>query len=769
MSKNQYTIQLTDVCCFNAENSVLLLKNLNLEIDPGSIVAVYSVNPEETKAFLRVVSKQQNPTHGKIDWIAQGVNKNKQKQPAVVSASFFENDYFPELQLIDNLYLGRHEFNLKKIFKPSMLVDHAEKLYSEFDCNQSLLSPGDLLSHEQRANASLIRGYITNADGYIFDHVISALLPNVLEKFIIKSSDASRQGCSTLFSVEKLSEDLSFVSHILILNEGAQVYYGSIKSLTDGQIRCIAANRITAFRDTVITVMEDISRSSDNIEFFVESMLEFICRLNTDSSAFVCYNNSENNNKVIENGLALTLDEISKIEVLMNGKNSIEQKFIDVSGKRYQLTPLFHHSPFKVSASIDYLAIAEDFADEKKIQVLIEEFEYFYTKFIREINLKELQNQGNRLDLLGTLAGEIVHDLNNSLFAIMGSIQLIKLKNSDAALNQHINVISDVVASTQSLSNKLLSFSKKGLTEFRNLSVHDLLDNAMMVVRSTSSKKCRINNIYHGAEFIVNGDEKELQNAFLNILLNSVEAVSSDDGKVQIETFNFTNSNDEVGVDGRLLPEEAVGISVADNGRGISEEIIKNIFDPFFTTSHDENDSGLGLAIAYGSIKEHKGNITVQSDADVGTQFKIYLPLKEVAQIHELESQEKIQAIRSPKTKSILICDDNENVRRVMATMLKSLKYDVLMANDAAQCLEKYRENINDVALIILDDIMPNMTGRECFYELKKINNNIKVVIITGYRQTNYPEKIFKDGLLDLLRKPISIEQLSDCLRRCLN
>ena len=207
-----------------------------------------------------------------------------------------------------------------------------------------------------------------------------------------------------------------------------------------------------------------------------------------------------------------------------------------------------------------------------------------------------------------------------------------------------------------------------------------------------------------------------------------------------------------------------VKVSVTDTGVGIDRDVIERIFEPFFTTKDVGKGTGLGLASAYGIIKNHNGIIRVYSEINHGTTFNIYLPAS------ELEEAKEIQVITEmvKGDEAILLVDDEEATIQVEELMLKELGYQVIPALSGRQAVELYREKMVDLDLVALDMIMPEMNGRDTYDALKKINPNVKVLLISGYSLNKQIEELMDKGCNGFIQKPFDIIQLSQKLREVL-
>ncbi|MFC1556304.1 response regulator, partial [candidate division KSB1 bacterium] len=197
----------------------------------------------------------------------------------------------------------------------------------------------------------------------------------------------------------------------------------------------------------------------------------------------------------------------------------------------------------------------------------------------------------------------------------------------------------------------------------------------------------------------------------------------------------------------------------ADTGIGMLKDVQDRIFEPFYTTKGKARGTGLGLATVYGIVRNHGGDIKVESELGNGSVFTLYFPVtdKEVQ-----EKEEKKQIIKGNAT--ILLVDDEEDVRNLGSDILGKLGYTVILANDGVEALELYNEKRNEIDLILLDIIMPRLAGKETFAELMKLNSDVKIVLISGYSQDGKAMEILNDGAIGFIQKPFSMTDVSEML-----
>ena len=260
-------------------------------------------------------------------------------------------------------------------------------------------------------------------------------------------------------------------------------------------------------------------------------------------------------------------------------------------------------------------------------------------------------------------------------------------------------------------------------------------------------------------------NKTDIQNAIMNVVINSKDALSNG-GKIDIKvTTTFLDQVDPMMVNSEnFIIGEYVVIEIKDNGRGINQEDSDKIFEPFFTTKEKNKGTGIGLSSVLKTIKKSNGQLKFSSIVNVGTTFWLYLPITyDVAnEEQEIKHEENYHELLDENNNySILVVDDEEIVRTIVFEALTSIGLNVYDFSHPLEAIRFYEENYHKIDLVILDMMMPIMSGEETFYNLKEINPNILSIILSGYSSEGKVSKMLSSGVIDYLEKPISIDELS--------
>ena len=379
-------------------------------------------------------------------------------------------------------------------------------------------------------------------------------------------------------------------------------------------------------------------------------------------------------------------------------------------------------------------------------------------------NLESQLQQAQKMKAVGTLAGGLAHDFNNLLMGIQGNASLILLDmDSSHPHYEKLRNIEQYVRDGAELTGQLLGFARGGKYEVKPTDLNKLAKKSSGMFGRTK-KEIKIHKKYQQDIWMVEADQGQIEQTLLNIYVNAWQAMPGG-GEIYLQTENITLDREYL-EPYNLEPGNYVKISITDTGTGMDAETAKRVFDPFFTTKEMGRGTGLGLASAYGIIKNHNGFITVYSEEGIGTTFNIYLPaLGSVVDDQGVASGEE-QALMGDET--ILLVDDEELIIDVGGEILTFLGYTVFLARSGKEAIETYTEKQGEIDLVILDMIMPDMGGGETYDILKKINPGIKVLLSSGYSINGQAREILEQGCDGFIQKPFSIEQISQKIRELL-
>ena len=386
-----------------------------------------------------------------------------------------------------------------------------------------------------------------------------------------------------------------------------------------------------------------------------------------------------------------------------------------------------------------------------------------YEDITERSRLEQMLQQSQKFEAIGTLAGGIAHDFNNLLMGIQGraSLMSIDLEPSHPH-SEHINAIEDCIRSAADLTNQLLGFARGGKYEVRPIDINELLlESAAMFGRT--KKEIRIHTKLQNPPPVVAADKRQIEQVLLNLYVNAWQAMP-DDGDLYLET-RIVILDDAYCKPYQTKPGQYAKVSVTDTGIGMDESTLQLIFDPFFTTKEKGRGTGLGLASAYGIIKNHAGIITVNSQVGQGTTFNIYLPISDKAVYRDVPVETELVT----GVATVLLVDDEEMIIDAGKAMLEKLGYRVIVAKDGAQAVDTVKMKGDEIDLVIIDLVMPGMDGGKAFDLIRKLQPAIPVILISGYALSGQANDIMQRGCNGFIQKPFNISKLSQKVRKILD
>jgi two-component system, cell cycle sensor histidine kinase and response regulator CckA len=369
----------------------------------------------------------------------------------------------------------------------------------------------------------------------------------------------------------------------------------------------------------------------------------------------------------------------------------------------------------------------------------------------------QLQN-AERMESLGTLAGGIAHDFNNLLMGIQGRTSLLSMDLEGSPNIEHLKAIDQYIQSATDLTKQLLGFARGGKYEVKPTDINELvLKSANMFGRT--KKEIVIQTKFHNANIVVEVDRGQIEQVLLNLYVNAWQAMP-EGGTLRLETESVTLGA-KICKPYHLPTGHYVHVAVTDTGIGIDAKTLQRIFDPFFTTKEKGRGTGLGLASAYGIIKNHGGIINAHSEIGYGTTFNIYLPLCEESVANKLSSEEIIKN----GSETILLVDDEDMIIEVGQALLQRLGYRVIAAKSGKEAIDIVHHSASHIDLVILDMVMPGLDGGKTFDSIRGIRPDMPVMLCSGYAINERTNNIMRKGCNGFIQKPFSASKISQKIR----
>ncbi len=467
-----------------------------------------------------------------------------------------------------------------------------------------------------------------------------------------------------------------------------------------------------------------------------------------------------------------TAEEITKIDSIKAvGKsiydiapdfNEFADLHLDVLAKNEHV--IFNRVKFSFANGKTFKVIVYPLIDSEGMIIVIDD--------ITEMEKKESQlKQVQKMETVGTLAGGLAHDFNNILGGITGALSLLNYKiNNGVAISQ--NELAEKLAIIENSSNKaanvvqkLLSLSRSNEVDFKEVDLNLVVKDTLSILETSLDKSVEINAHYYTGEAKLFADGSQLEQALLNFCVNAGHAMTimrrngeKWGGNLNVDIDYLEGCDYLEKQSPKAVYDRYWVITISDNGVGMDSETLKKIFVPFFTTKEKDKGTGLGLAMSYSIIEQHKGFIDVYSEKGVGTTFKIFLPILDKG-IANVESKTNKKYYKGEGL--VLIVDDDAHIRDIASDILHQCGYKTLIATNGLEGLDVFAENMNDIKLVLLDLVMPKLDGKHTFLRMKELKDDIKVILSSGFKKDNRVNEIISLGVNDFIQKPYTFSKLS--------
>lgn len=368
---------------------------------------------------------------------------------------------------------------------------------------------------------------------------------------------------------------------------------------------------------------------------------------------------------------------------------------------------------------------------------------------------KDLQlQQSQKMEAIGRLAGGVAHDFNNLLTVMHGFSELIvRSMDPAAAPKKYAEEVIKAVERASGLTKQLLAFSRKQVLEPRVVSLNELVANLEKMLRRLIGKDVNLVTTLDPHLGYVKADPGQIEQVVMNLSVNARDAMPKG-GSLTIETAGIELDEQYARRSTDLRPGRYILLSVRDTGTGMDQATLARLFEPFFTTKDPGKGTGLGLSIVYGIVKQSHGHVAVTSEVGRGTTFKIYLPQVEAPNAGATVVEQAPVAVRGSET--VLVVDDEEQVRSLECGMLQASGYKVLSAADGREALRMCRESSEPIHLLVTDIIMPNMNGRELVRQALPLRPAMRVLFVSGYPDEMEISTEGSPQKTDFLQKPFT-------------
>jgi PAS domain S-box-containing protein len=408
---------------------------------------------------------------------------------------------------------------------------------------------------------------------------------------------------------------------------------------------------------------------------------------------------------------------------------------------------------------IGFAKITRDVTERRQAQDLLE-----------QARTRMLQVQ--KMEAIGQLTGGVAHDFNNLLTVIIGNLQSAErnAESSTPSIARQRRSISAALRGARraaTLTQRLLAFSRRQPLDPKPLDINRFIAGEVEFLQRSLGETIEIETVGGGGLWQVEVDLDQLESALLNLAVNARDAMPAG-GKLTIETSNSFLDEEYCRANPEVQPGQYVVVAVTDNGAGMSKEVIDRAFEPFFTTKQVGQGTGLGLSQVYGFIKQSGGHVKIYSEMGQGTTVKIYLPRLQAEGPLDI-GDDRTDPAQGERGETILLVEDDDDVRAYLVETLRDLDYGVLSAHDGISGLAYIKQEDTRIDLLLTDVVLPGMSGRELAHQAQLMRPGLKVLFMTGYSRNAVVHQGRLDPGVQLIQKPITQDQLAARIRDLLD
>ncbi|HEY3276660.1 MAG TPA: PAS domain S-box protein [Syntrophorhabdaceae bacterium] len=382
----------------------------------------------------------------------------------------------------------------------------------------------------------------------------------------------------------------------------------------------------------------------------------------------------------------------------------------------------------------------------------------------REMSLESKLRQAQKMEAIGTLAGGIAHDFNNVLTIISGYAVLLKMAtDSESPLRMYVDPILSSAEKGAGLTKSLLAFSRQQPVKLIPLDLNKSVKGSEEILRRLVTEEVELKTSLAPEKILIMADATQIEQILFNLVANGRDAMEKG-GTLTIETGLVGLNEEFVQAHGYGVSGSYALLAVSDTGSGMDGVTRERIFDPFFTTKEFGKGTGLGLSTVYGIVKQHNGYINVSSEPGKGTIFRLYFPAVRTAP----QEVDVAPRVIPGGTETILIAEDNDDVRRLVCSILSRHGYTVIEAMDGEDAIDKLKVH-EEIDLVVLDSVMPKKSGREVCDEARILHPRIKVLFTSGYTSNAVPREGLREEKIDFISKPILPDEMLVKVREVLD
>ncbi len=383
---------------------------------------------------------------------------------------------------------------------------------------------------------------------------------------------------------------------------------------------------------------------------------------------------------------------------------------------------------------------------------------------IQKMEQAEMKYQhAQKMEAIGTLVGGIAHDFNNMLSGITANLFIIQRQVSDADVSKRLEKIGDLTMHAAEMIKQLMTFARKDDIKLERFDLCVFFKRALQLACVSIPEHIHCDITFAQEKLFIQGDATQIQQVLMNLLNNARDALKGcEQPSIRVSLQHFSADAAFLKAHNEAESGEYAVLSVQDNGCGISHKKINKIFEPFYTTK--EVGSGTGLSMIYGAVQAHGGIIDVQSQLGVGTGISIYLPLSD-EDVPSTISDDPSRIVKGDG-ETILLVDDDEYLLEANKALLLTLGYRVHTARNGIEAVSRYNTLQHNIDLVIMDVVMPQLGGVAAAEQIRELNSEAEIILITGYDKDNELTSELTTQWHQVLKKPLEVEELSRVIRK---
>ncbi len=572
--------------------------------------------------------------------------------------------------------------------------------------------------------------------------------------------ESAHQFAANLFNKIMLhAERAESVEFLMKKNDGSR-FYGEVSG---SEFKSASASG-------VLVVINDISDRKKAEDALRESESKFRSVIEQSNDALIIIFDGRID---LANPRFSTLTGYSIDEIMSDDFDLIQLLPPEDAASKEELQRIFQHNT-SFPCDIEF-SLVEKNSISHVVQASISEINYGDNKAVlglfrdvTEQKMLEIQlRQAQKIESIGHLAGGIAHDFNNLLTPILGTTELA-LMNMEPSnpIFQDLQQIAETADRAKDLTRQLLAFSRKQVLDVKTSDLNELITNFQRILRRTIREDIRIILDCCSTSLPVRVDISQIEQILMNLSVNAQDAMP-DGGTITIKTDKVTLDKAYSKKHPDIKPGEYVKLELSDTGTGMDEATRSKAFDPFFTTKEVGKGTGLGLSTVYGIVKQHDGNLQLESEVGSGTTFTLYFPSMSGKKIGHSEREMEETALRGNET--ILLVEDDQSVRKIAKRFLTNYGYNVLTAEDGKAALKLVKTDKPKLDLLVTDVIMPNLNGRQVHSLLNVHYPNIPALYMSGYTQDIISHHGVLEEGIDFIQKPLGIKKFIAKVREILD